>query len=188
MKKQDDLIYPKHREQANNPDINKENQDHEFPGYPHYPAQQDILEGDSGAIQADIDIEDISRATLRAARGETKLGEFADDLRDDLRIVKGTEADVTEEDLALLGDPALDLDEGDDEMEGHYLGLDDTDFDGDPLNEHAGTLVATGGDLDLPDPELDLNDMDGQDDEENDYFSLGGDGKEGLEEEQPDNV
>lgn len=95
---------------------------------------------------------------------------------DDTRIVMGTEADVTAEDLALLGPRDHDMDMGDDERT-DTEGLDDTDLDGDPLNEAATSEFSTGEDLDLPahegsDP---LADGMGQGDEENDYYSLGDD-------------
>ena len=86
--------------------------------------------------------------------------------------------------MALLGDPYLDQDGGDDELMDNYQGLDDTDLDGDPLNEYAGTVSATGDDLDMPDVELDnAGTAMTLDDEENDYFSLGGD-KDSLEDDQ----
>ena len=92
---------------------------------------------------------------------------------EDEEIVAGTEADVTAEDLALLGDPDLDMDMNDDELT-DTRGLDDTDFDGDPLNEAASDIYTTGDDLDMPaadgsDPLADSMD---QGDEENDYYSL----------------
>ncbi len=92
---------------------------------------------------------------------------------ENLETVMGTEADVTEEDLLLLGDPDQDMDEGDDELSSNE-GLDDVDFEGDPLNEAASDAFTTGDDLDIPvadgsDPEADAM---GQGDEENDYYSL----------------
>jgi hypothetical protein len=102
---------------------------------------------------------------------------------DELEIVMGTEADVTPEDLALLGAIDQDMDEGDDEMAG-IAGLDDTDAEGEPLNEGAMDMAATGDDLDIP--EADGNDPGadamGQGDEENNYFSLGSDDNDNLTE------
>jgi len=81
------------------------------------------------------------------------------------------EAEVTEEDLLLLGDPDLDQDEGADELIGNDQYLDNTDFDDDPLNEESGRRAGSGSDLDVPDEELD-NAGSGmqQEDEENDFF------------------
>jgi len=81
------------------------------------------------------------------------------------------EADVTDEDLLLLGDPDLDQDGGVDELIGDDQFLDDTDFDGDPLNEESGRRAGSGGDLDVPDDELEnAGTAMQQEDEENDYF------------------
>lgn len=93
---------------------------------------------------------------------------------DDVDIVMGTEADVTEDDLVLLGDADEDQDMNEDELI-RKPSLDNTDADGDLLNE-AGS-EETGDDLDIPEPEESEEDTDALDqgDEENDYYSLGGD-------------
>lgn len=173
----------------NDPETNRENQDHEFPGYPHHSPKEDILNPESEFVKADVDLENFSRrtrivsrkpsATLvhasntnRPAKAELLPDEEADeDLTD-------PEAEVTDEDLVLLGDPDLDQDGGDDDLLRDHPGLDDTDFDGDPLNEHADH---TGSDLDLPDEDLGDIGLDAQD-EENDYYSLGAD-KDSLEDD-----
>ncbi len=83
------------------------------------------------------------------------------------------EANVTEEDLELLGDPDLDQDEGADELLGNDRYLDDTDFDDDPLNEESGRRAGSGSDLDIPDDDQDYAGSGmAQEDEENDFFSL----------------
>jgi hypothetical protein len=185
-------------DQANDADANRENDP--LPGYPHYPPREDILDPRNDFEKADVDVENFSRATWTAARdeavshlGEEKLpGTSPDELAanplvedEDTAIVMGTEADVTEDDLILLGDPDLDQDGGDDELLDNYQGLDDTDFDGEPLNEFAGTLAGTGEDLDIPDVEGSRSrDAMDQGDEENDYYSLGGDEKDSLEDDQ----
>jgi hypothetical protein len=103
---------------------------------------------------------------------------------DNVDIVMGTEADVTEEDLALLGDKDQDMDMNEDELV-RKEGLDDTDLDGDPLNEAATNEDGTGDDLDIPNS----GDEDARkemDDEENDYYSLGGGDKDALNEGRRD--
>jgi hypothetical protein len=81
------------------------------------------------------------------------------------------EADVTEEDLILLGDPDLDQDEGADELPGNDHYLDDTDFDGDLLNEESGRRAGSGGDLDMPDDDLDYAGSGmAQEDDEDDFL------------------
>jgi hypothetical protein len=89
----------------------------------------------------------------------------------DLDIVMGTDADVTKEDLRLLGDRSEDMDGSADAQT--MGGLDDDDMEGDPLNEAAVDLDTPGDDLDLPgnediDPDAITNELD---DEENDYYS-----------------
>jgi hypothetical protein len=123
----------------------------------------------------------------QTAPGEVvTMGEKAIDDQDDLGIVMGTEADVTDEDLLVLGDKDQDMDDGDDEMYAK-AGLDDTDFDGEPLNEAATDMSTTGEDLDMPgEPENDPK-KEGLDesDEENDYYSLGSDNNDDVVEGTP---
>lgn len=109
---------------------------------------------------------------------------LADD--EDVEIVMGTEADVTKDDLILLGEKEQDMDGGDDE-EMDTEGLEDTDLDGDPLNQAPSSAFSTGEDLDMPvadgsDPEADAM---GQGDEENDYYSLGSDDNDNMNEGTP---
>ncbi|MHA4845504.1 hypothetical protein ACX0G7_15125 [Flavitalea antarctica] len=114
------------------------------------------------------------------------MGENSIEDQDDLGIVMGTEADVTEEDLLVLGEKDQDMDGGDDEMFSK-AGLDDTDFDGEPLNEAATDMSSTGEDLDLPEetPNNPKEDAMGQGDEENDYYSLGSDNNDEVVEGTP---
>lgn len=118
----------------------------------------------------------------------TRDGEdlLADQQEDDLEIVMGTEADVTNEDLHILGPADQDMDLGDDEMPGNS-GLDDTDFEGEPLNEAAVDAATTGDDLDIPEADGSLPEADamGQGDEENNYYSLGSDDNDNLNEGTP---
>ena len=105
---------------------------------------------------------------------------------EDTKIVMGTEADVTEEDLAMLGPRDQDMDGGDDELI-RKEGLDDTDFDGDPLNEAITDIDSTGDDLDIPEADGDDREKEasGQGDEENKYYSLGSDKNDHLTEGTP---
>ncbi|MEO6038505.1 MAG: hypothetical protein ABIQ93_08830 [Saprospiraceae bacterium] len=201
MAKQNDPSPNQLHQPAHDPTANRENQDRDFPGYPHHPASEDLLSTNSDAERADVNVEDFSRSTWTAARdqavrqlGEEKRPDLASNDLDDVlpgdyrttnTAVVDPEAEVTDEDLALLGDPNLDQDGGDDELMENYQGLDDTDLDGEPLNEFAGTISATGSDLDMPNDELESagTNLDPEEDEENDYFSLGGD-KDSLEDDQ----
>jgi hypothetical protein len=127
---------------------------------------------------------DQSRQTTPGAA--VTLGDQGIENQDDLGIVMGTDADVTEEDIELLGDKEQDMDGGDDEMYAK-AGLDDTDFDGEPLNEAATDMSSTGDDLDMPDetPNNPRTDAMGQGDEENDYYSLGSDSNDEVTEGTP---
>jgi hypothetical protein len=62
--------------------------------------------------------------------------------------------------------------------------LDTTDFDGDELNEDSFGEVLSSADLDIPEETDETNDTAmGQGDEENKYYSLGGDRQERNEED-----
>lgn len=149
---------------------NNKNKDEEqdFPGYPHYPASEDIL-NQPGAERVDVDVENLSRSntqtssalpdksvkTPAADEPPPKVGDMDDDTP-----VEGTEADVTPEDLVALGER-------------------DADFG------RREELAVTGDDLDVPGAEDDdANEEIGEEDEENNYYSLGGDAHENLEEDK----
>lgn len=105
---------------------------------------------------------------------------------EDIEIVMGTEADITSEDLAVLGARDQDMDGGDDELV-RKEGLDDTDEDGDPLNEAAVDMDTTGDDLDVPGADVSNPQRDaiGEEDEENNYYSLGSDDNDEVTEGTP---
>ena len=149
---------------------NKKNTDEEkdFPGYPHYPAREDIL-NQPDAERVDVDVENLSRSrnqTSSALPDRSVKVPAADeqpvpvDDIDNDAPVPGTEADVTPEDLIALGEQ-------------------DADFG------RREELAVTGDDLDVPGSEDDDNNEDiGEEDEENNYYSLGGDAHENLEEDK----
>lgn len=163
----------------NTPDQNKKDQQtKDFPGYPAYPASDDITN------QADAE----DYGTLRKADENSSTGE-ATEQRDDTpapaRNSEDTidpETDVTTEDIEMLSaaDQNRDMDDPDIE-EGT---LDNTDEDGDLLNEPRSTYGQVGDGLDVPGSEGDDgNEAIGEEDEENNYYSLGGDNHENLEED-----
>ncbi|MBL7718679.1 MAG: hypothetical protein JNL72_07575 [Flavipsychrobacter sp.] len=128
----------------------------ELPGYPHYPAAEDIAQpgNNNGIISID---------------GEAPAEDTSMPNED---ITMGTEADVTEEDLELLSA----IDDGRSRNSVRDI-LDDTDEDGEPLNERN-----TASGLDVPGSELDdENEQIGEEDEENNYYSLGSDANDSLE-------
>jgi hypothetical protein len=184
----------KHDNRAQDENIN-------YPGYPHYSSEEDITnpENNNGKIpvneeyinlpdvrdipgQGDIvppPLEGIGDTTISSADEEDLVsGDSLDNLTgddDEVKIVMGTEADVTAEDLQLLGAMDGDMDLNEDEDTGQKQWLDDTDSDGEPLNETSGKGIAsTGEDLDVPGSEADdANENIGEEDEENNYYSLG---------------
>ena len=144
------------------------------------PGQEHII---SAGIPGEMRDTTISSDDEEGMSGSTDL--LADE-DEDIEIVMGTEADVTEEDLLLLGDPDKDNDLYDDEDLSNAA-LDDTDFEGEPLNEAAGgSASATGEDLIVPGSEDDdsMEDI-GEEDEENNYYSLGSDDNDNTVEGTP---
>jgi hypothetical protein len=149
----------------------------EIPDVSDIPGQEKIVNAGVPGAMADTTISSDDEEGIRDGKDI-----FAED--DNVDIVMGTEADVTEEDLAMLGDKDQDMDMNEDELV-RKEGLDDTDFDGDPLNEAAVDEASTGDDLDVPEEENDDARKD-MDDEENDYYSLGGGDKDALNEGRRD--
>ncbi|THU34062.1 hypothetical protein FAM09_23870 [Niastella caeni] len=149
----------------------------EIPDVSDIPGQENIINAGVPGAMSDTTIASDDEEGIRD--GKDILAED-----DNVDIVMGTEADVTEEDLVLLGDPDQDMDMSEDELV-RKEGLDDTDFDGDPLNEAAVDEASTGDDLDMP--EEDNEDARKYvDDEENDYYSLGSGDKDALNEGRRD--
>jgi hypothetical protein len=148
----------------------------ELPDVSDIPGQEKIVNAGVPGAMSDTTIASDDEEGIRD--GKDILAED-----DNVNIVMGTEADVTEEDLALLGDADQDMDMNEDELV-RKEGLDDTDFDGDPLNEAAVDEDSTGDDLDIPTGEEDTKKD--EDDEENDYYSLGGGDKDALNEGRRD--
>lgn len=85
------------------------------------------------------------------------------------------ETDVTEEEKELLARSADSM-AGEDDEDRRKVLLDNKDQDGDPLNEN---VEASGDDLDVPGAGADdENEAVGEEDEENNSYSLGGDRKD----------
>ena len=170
--------------------------DEDFPGYPHYPAREDILNPQNHTERVNANVENLTHDSLRNEPADKKkleepvnpkevTGVSPEETKgediNDLGIVMGTEADVTREDLLTLGDPNRDLDVDEDEeifSEGSgsaFAATEETvsDFDSRDLRDE---LQRIGDDLDIPGEELDdANEALGEEDEENNYYSLGGD-------------
>ncbi|RYY85533.1 MAG: hypothetical protein EOO15_16740 [Chitinophagaceae bacterium] len=204
------------REVEQSPD---EKTDQDFPGYPHYPSREDIMDKRTDSHQVDLDVENLPNSKNlsgvsqrfrgnsatnreegdagRGASGEANEGE-SDALRasdgrrreigvpqdvdnGDLGMRPGTEADVDEEEARALAN----TDRGTtDSANLRRAALDDRDFEGELLNEASFGPGHTSGDLDIPEEtdETQTESM-GQGDEENKYYSLGGDRHEPNEED-----
>lgn len=153
-----------------------EKTDQDFPGYPHYPAKEDIMNQRTGVHRVDAEIENMgtgpnaSGVSSRFLEGqETKrpqgtmipqTGNGSKE-KDDLAIKMGTAADVNSNDLAALNSIDAEI--------GTRQNVSDEDIN---------------TDMDIPGSELDDdNEERGGEDEENNYYSLGGDRHEGREED-----
>ncbi len=169
--------------------------DEDFPGYPHYPAKEDIMNPQNHTERIEANVENLTQDELdengkkKAMTATTETNLNAGDSNDDLNIVMGTEADVTKEDLQNLGDPNRDMDMDEDEeifsdgSASAFGGTEETvtDLDGKDLRDE---LDRTGDDLDIPGGDLDnANEEIGEEDEENNYYSLGGDRNENVEDD-----
>jgi len=162
--------------EGNTPDNN--NDQDKFPGYPHYDAKEDITDKRNDTQKVSADPDDMG-PNARTESMEQRSNPVAPARNTDEST---TDADVTPEDLQMLSaaDQNRDMDDADLEE----AKLDETDEDGDPLNEPRASYGQTGADLDVPGSEDDDADENiGEEDEENNYYSLGGDNHDSLEED-----
>lgn len=169
--------------------------DQDFPGYPHYPAKDDIMNPQNTTERIEANVENLTHDELqengkkKAMTTPQAANPDAIEDADDLGIVMGTEADVTDEDIAVLGDPNRDFDNDEDEeifSDGSASAFGETEETVDDLDSKdlRDELNRTGDDLDIPDADLDETGGSlGQADEENSYYSLGGDRQEQLEDD-----
>ena len=146
--------------------------DNDFPGYPHYPSKEDIMSPTSEMKRVQVDVENLTPSGKYVNPKEDKnplsqpvanADASTEEDDEDVSLVPGTEADVTRDDLLALGGPR---------------------FSDNDLQSNARTNSVSGDDLDVPGAELDnVNEEIGEEDEENNYYSLGGDRHENLEED-----
>jgi hypothetical protein len=142
---------------------NKKTDDNtEFPGYPHYAPEEDIM---NKAKRVDLDLDE---------------GETADKINDQFsrqnrvtpeinESIVDKQSEVTKEDLEALGPKDLSLDMGDDEN---------------LLKHRVYPVDFSGKDIDIPGSELDdASEAIGAEDEENNSYSIGGDAHDNLEED-----
>ena len=144
-----------------------------FQGYPHYPANEDITRAKNNNGKVSLDKEDTP----------SFVNDTVDNRDEEVAIVSGTDADVSDEDLRLLNAAEQNMNTMDSSNLVHSS-LDNVDADGDPLNENSSLMDdMTGESLDVPGSSSDNADENiGEEDEENNYYSLGGDLHESQEE------
>jgi len=143
-------------EQSKRPD--EENSEKEFPGYPHYSATDDIYNQDIKELE--LNEEGITQPEQKTPQQPIEAASAENEN-------EKSEADVTEEDLKILDDN-LSADQG---------GEDDQ------LRFREAPVDMTAEDLDVPGSELDdAEENIGEEDEENNPYSIGGDRHEDLEE------
>ena len=124
----------------------------EFPGYPHYPAKEDIMNSKENE-RVNVDMENLSRSKKPGVTPEIKEEATMETITTETE--ERSEADVTPEEIAMLDSTA---------------------------GEDAQLL---GDELDVPGAEEDdENEKIGEEDEENNYYSIGGDAHENLEEDK----
>jgi hypothetical protein len=124
--------------------------------------------------------------TTISSADEEGEGLFDDaDLDDEDEFIPGTEADVSaEERRALQGADNYMLGEDDNQL--RRASMDNTDFEGELLNEQSFGAERSGADLDIPDATDETKtDALGQGDEENKYYSLGSDENDNITEGTP---
>ncbi len=141
---------------------NKKNFKEEFPGYPHYPAQDDIMNSPEEKLSIDLEKPEnpLVAEPVDEVTPETMLPEKGSE--EDIPLVKGTSADVTKQEVQELGDPNLSMDLQDDDDVLRDRPEEERDMAGEDL-------VVPGAELD------DNNEEIGSEDEENNLYSLGGD-------------
>ena len=152
---------------------NEQNTD-KYPGYPHYPASEDITEHGNNNGARPFAEENISKLNETDQLNDGEAG---------TRFISGTDADVTNDDLRILDAAEQNMDTTD-SVNLQHASLDSVDEDGDPLNEESSLNEdMTGEDLDVPGSSADdADELIGEEDEENNYYSLGGDLHESQEE------
>ncbi len=82
------------------------------------------------------------------------------------------ESTITPEEPAMLDDTLMMDSLSDDDMRLRNSQLDNTDFDGELLNEKSSADDASGNDLDIPEDDDETNDFMGEEDEENSGYSV----------------
>lgn len=158
-------------------DNQNKNDDKKYPGYPHYPASEDITNPVNDFEKTNVKPDD-----LGPNGRHNSVEQRADPLPTPKSAGDDTdpESSVTPEDREMLSAAYQNRDMDDPDEEESQL--DEVDRDGDPLNEVSGDYGHTGADLDVPgSAQDDAMENIGEEDEENNYYSLGADKEDNLE-------
>lgn len=110
-----------------------------------------------------------------------------DDLNDEdeTSVRMGTDSDISQNDRTML-ETADNFHNTQDENRLRQASLDNRDFEGEPLNEASFGDEQTGADLDIPNSETDdANENIGEEDEENNSYSLGSESNDQVVEGTP---
>lgn len=154
----------------NTPDKNKKDQQEKiFPGYPSYPASDDVTNQNEQIDYGHLRSKTKNPSEALDEHPEQKAGDIPPPRNSDDDF--DPDSDVSPEEIAMLdaSDRNKDLEQKD--WEDNQL--DKTDVDGDPLNEYPEGYEEKGVDLDVPGSESDDgNEAIGEEDEENNYYSL----------------
>lgn len=123
--------------------------------------------------------------TTAASDDEEGINIFEDeDDLDEEAPKDNSESDVTKTEKTILNRAAKDVDTNDDRQLKESF-LDETDEQGDPINEGSMGTDVSGGDLDTANSEDDDADEEiGEEDEENNNYSTGGDNKDDSPQDQ----
>lgn len=126
----------------------------------------------------------LADTTISSADEEGEgLFEVEDDA--DMEFIAGTEGDVTREERTTLANADENL-PTDDDTRLIRASMDNTDFEGDALNEAGFGQERSGRDLDIPENiDETRTDAMGQGDEENKHYSLGSDDNDAVTEGTP---
>jgi len=138
-----------------------------LPGYPHYSPKDDIMNPKNQAKKVTLK-EDMPSKTSKKPSEDLDEKPYLSDMKTKKARNSG---ELTKEDQDLLGSDELNLDlDGDDAV----------------LKNRVWPVDMAGDDLDIPGAELDdANEILGEEDEENNNYSIGGDRHDDLE-ENPD--
>lgn len=139
-------------------------------GYPHYPASEDITRPANNN----------GRERLETTEPIVPFNDTVDPCDAEGVVIAATDADITDEEVLMLEYAAQNLTD----TTLFAATLDAIDDDGTPLHELSSLSHSTDGStLDIPGSEDDdIQENIGSEDEENNYYSLGGDNHTSLDE------